>query len=475
MARSDTAITRQISGSSVPIAEVRHRLQTTFEAGRTRSLDWRRAQLVGLQRMLQDHEARLLDALAADLGRPEAEAFGADIGHCRGEIRHAIDHVAEWMQPDKVRVPLIARPARAHVQHEPLGTVLVIAPWNYPIQLLLEPMVAAIAAGNCVVGKPSELAPACSAAIAELVPQYVDSEAVAIVEGGVQEATALLDLPWDHVFFTGSTRIGKVVMAAAARHLTPVTLELGGKSPAYVAADADLVVAARRIVWGKFLNAGQTCIAPDYVLVDHEVRDVFVARLTEAITGFYGTDARASRDYGRIVNAHHVERLRALLDAPGSGRVAIGGEIDVPARFIAPTVLVEPDVNGALMADEIFGPLLPVIGVAGRDHAIAFVNERPKPLALYVFTSDSGAADDVLARTSSGGACVNHTLMHLLPPELPFGGVGQSGMGAYHGRSGFETFSHAKSVLTKPTSPDPKIAYPPYTRGKLWAIRKVLR
>ena len=449
-------------------------LRATFDSGRTRSLGWRQEQLAGLRRMMDEADAELTEALRQDLGRPSMEAYAADIGHTKAELRHLAKHVARWMRPTKVRVPLTAAPAKAWIQPEPLGVALVIAPWNYPIQLLVEPLAAAVAAGNCVVAKPSELAPACSAALARLLPRYVDPEAITVVEGGVEETTALLAERWDHIFFTGSTAVGRIVAAAAARHLTPTVLELGGKSPTYVHASANLDVAARRIAWGKFLNAGQTCIAPDYVLVDHQVRDQLVDALAARITEFFGADPQQSASFGRIVNERHLARVAGLLDA-GAGTVAVGGAIDPAARFVAPTVTVEPSPDSPVMQEEIFGPVLPVLGVDGPDEAVAFITARPKPLALYVFGDDDAVIDAVVSGTSSGGVCINQTLMHLLPSDLPFGGVGDSGMGAYHGKAGFDVFSHRKSVLRKPVTPDLKVLYPPYRAPVERVIRKILR
>jgi aldehyde dehydrogenase (NAD+) len=450
------------------------RLRATFATGCTRPLAWRKAQLSGLRKMMEEGEEELLEALRLDLGRPRVEAFAADIGHTKAELRHIDDHVARWMRPTRVRVPMAAAPAKATIEVQPLGVALVIAPWNYPIQLLVEPMAAAIAAGNCVVGKPSEMSPACSAALARLLPRYVDSDAVVLVEGAVQETTALLDERWDHIFFTGSTAVGRVVAEAAAKHLTPTTLELGGKSPTYVHASADLDVTARRIAWGKFLNAGQTCIAPDYVLVDSSIRDALVDKLVGQVRSFYGSDPKQSDSFGRIVNPRHLDRLRRLFDSE-SGTVATGGEFSVSDRYMAPTITVEPPVDSPVMQEEIFGPLLPVLGVDGPAAAAEFINARPKPLALYVFAGDSGQVDAMIERTSSGGVCVNQTLMHLLPPALPFGGVGDSGMGSYHGRSGFDAFSHHRSVLRKPTFPDLKLLYPPYRKLAERLVKRVIR
>jgi aldehyde dehydrogenase (NAD+) len=460
--------------AQIDAATVGKQLRATFDSGRTRPIAWREAQLAGLRRMMEEAEDELLAALQADLGRPPVEAFAADIGHTKAELRHLAKHVARWVKPTRVRMPATVVPAKGWTVPEPLGVVLVIAPWNYPFQLLIEPVGAALAAGNCVVAKPSELAPACSAAMARLLPRYVDPEAVVVVEGGVDETTALLAERWDHIFFTGSTAVGRVVAEAAAKHLTPTVLELGGKSPTYVHRSADLDVAARRIAWGKFLNAGQTCIAPDYLLVDHQVKDALVEKLGEQIGAFYGADPKTSASFGRIVNQRHVSRLQGLLDR-GAGTVVAGGQVDAAERFVAPTVTVEPSPDSPVMQEEIFGPILPVLGVDGPDEAKAFIAARPKPLALYVFAQQDDVIDDVLATTTSGGVCVNQTLMHLLPPDLPFGGVGDSGMGAYHGKAGFDAFSHRKSVLRKPTRPDIKLLYPPYRSLALRLVKKLVR
>ena len=449
------------------------RLRSSFESGLTRPLSWRRAQLTQMQRMLVEKEADWLDALRADLGKSATEGWATDIGTVNVEIDHLLRHLNGWSAPRKVRVPLKLGPGRATVVPEPLGVALILAPWNYPIQLLLLPMAFALGAGNCVMGKPSELVPATSAALARLVPGYLDERAVAIVEGGADVATALLAERWDHIFYTGNGRIGRIVMEAAATHLTPVTLELGGKSPALVDSESNLDVAARRIAWGRFVNAGQTCVAPDYVLVHRDVTEALLTKLAAAVRTFYGPDPRQSRDYARIVDDGHVRRLSALLDET-KGRVVTGGEVEPSQRYVAPTIVRDVTWDDALMADEIFGPILPVIPVADMDAAIDAVNARPKPLALYLFTSRPGAADRVIERTSSGGVCVNGTIYQFLAPDLPFGGVGASGMGAYHGQRGFDTFSHLKAVLERATWADPSIAYPPYARLKDRILRRLM-
>ena len=460
--------------ATIDAATINKTLRATFDSGRTRSTTWRKEQIAGLRRMMEEGEAELIEALRQDLGRPTVEAFAADIGHTKAELRHIAKHLERWAKPTKIRVPITVAPAKGWVQPEPLGVALIISPWNYPIQLLVEPMAAALAAGNCVLAKPSELAPACSAVLARLLTTYLDNDAVIVVEGGVEETTALLAERWDHIFFTGSTAVGRVVAAAAAKHLTPTVLELGGKSPTYVHASANLDVAARRIAWGKFLNAGQTCIAPDYILADASIQDALVDKLTAQIDAFYGADPQGSSSFGRIVNDRHLSRLKGLLDR-GAGSVAAGGTIDEVARYVAPTITVDPSLDSPIMQEEIFGPILPVLSVDGPADAVAFITARPKPLSLYVFADEQAAIDTVVDGTSSGGVCINHTLMHLLPADLPFGGVGDSGMGAYHGKSGFDAFSHHKSVLRKPIKPDLKMLYPPYKPTVERLIRKLLR
>lgn len=457
-----------------PYGELIAGLRRTFDSGRTRSTEWRRTQLDGLLTLLTAHEDEMVAALKEDLGRPVAEAFAADIGVSRLHIRYLRKHFESWSQPTKVFPGVLSLPAKAEIIHEPLGVALVISPWNYPIQLLVEPMAAALAAGNCVVAKPSELSPACSAVLARLLPKYLDDDAVVVVEGGVPETTALLELQFDHIFFTGSTTVGRVVMQAAAKYLTPVTLELGGKSPTIVAADADLEVAARRIMWGKLMNAGQTCIAPDYVLVESSVKDRLVEKMVATIGEFYGADPALTPDLGRIVNERHHDRLTGLVKGAG-GQVVTGGTFDRSTRYLAPTIIVDPDLDSPIMNEEIFGPVLPVIGVDSIEDAIMFVNDRDKPLALYVFSGSDEIAQRVLSRTSSGGACINHAVVHILPDNMPFGGVGPSGMGAYHGKAGFDVFTHHRSVVRRSARPDPKMLYPPYGGWKDKLIRLVFK
>ncbi|MEU8034419.1 aldehyde dehydrogenase family protein [Streptomyces sp. NPDC049099] len=437
------------SATEQPAAIV-SRLRATFATGRTRPVEWRTGQLRRLRAMLTERGADLAAALHADLGKSSTEAHRTEIDFTVREIDHTLDHLADWLRPEPAPVPAhLGADARAWTQYDPLGVVLVIAPWNYPAQLLLAPMVGALASGNAVVAKPSELAPATSAALAELIPAYLDTDAVAVVEGGVPETTALLAERFDHIFYTGNGAVGRIVMRAAAEHLTPVTLELGGKSPVFVDRDADLDVVADRLARGKFLNAGQTCVAPDYVLTDPETAPVLEAALVRAVEALYGTDPAASPEYGRIVNERHFDRLSGLLD---SGRIAVGGTSDRTAKYIAPTVLVDVDPKSPVMQEEIFGPILPVVTVSGLDEAIDFINDRDKPLALYVFTESEQTRARFAAETSSGGLGHGLPLAHLTVSDLPFGGVGESGMGSYHGRYSIETFSHRKAVLEKPLS-----------------------
>ncbi|ANP52796.1 aldehyde dehydrogenase (NAD+) [Streptomyces griseochromogenes] len=429
-------------------ADVVARLRATFRTGRTKPVEWRTGQLRRLRAMLTENGADLATALHADLGKSSAEAYRTEIDFTVREIDHTLDHLDEWLRPESAPVPAhLGADAAAWTQYDPLGVVLVIAPWNYPAQLLLAPMVGALASGNAVVAKPSELAPATSAALAGLIPAYLDTDAVAVVEGGVPETTALLAERFDHIFYTGNGAVGRIVMRAAAEHLTPVALELGGKSPVFVDRGTDLDVVADRLARGKFLNAGQTCVAPDYVLADPETAAALEAALVRVVQAVFGTDPQTSPEYGRIVNERHFDRLCALL---GSGRVAVGGGSDRADKYIAPTVLADVDPKSPVMREEIFGPILPIVTVSGLDEAIAFINDRDKPLALYVFTESEETRGRIAAETSSGGLGYGLPLAHLTVSDLPFGGVGESGMGSYHGRYSIETFSHRKAVLAKP-------------------------
>ncbi|MFE9900853.1 aldehyde dehydrogenase family protein [Streptomyces achromogenes] len=431
-------------------ADVVARLRATFATGRTKSVDWRTDQLLRMRALLTERGADLAAALRADLGKSDTEAYRTEIDFTVREIDHTLEHLADWLRPEPAPVPPhLGADATAWTQYDPLGVVLVIAPWNYPAQLLLAPMVGALASGNAVVAKPSELAPATSAALAGLIPAYLDRDAVTVVEGGVPETTALLAERFDHIFYTGNGTVGRIVMRAAAEHLTPVTLELGGKSPVFVDRGTDLEAVADRLARGKFLNAGQTCVAPDYVLTDPETAPALEAALVRAVEKLFGADPARSPEYGRIVNERHFDRLSGLL---GSGRVAVGGVGDRAAKYLAPTVLADVDPASPVMREEIFGPILPIVTVAGLDEAIGFINDRDKPLALYVFSESDETRARIAAETSSGGLGYGLPVAHLTVSDLPFGGVGESGMGNYHGRYSIETFSHRKAVLAKPLS-----------------------
>lgn len=456
------------------IPDIVRELREGYRSGIVRDNDSRASQLRRLRALVTEQQERLIDALVTDLGKPRVEAYSTEIAFTVNEIDHTLKHLDGWTTPSRVKVPLTLKPGKASLVPEPLGVACIIAPWNYPVQLLLAPLVAALAAGNTAVLKPSEVTPTVAALIEELVPRYLDARAVAVVTGAVEETTALLEQRFDHIFYTGNGAVGRVVMRAAAEHLTPVTLELGGKSPAIVAADANLAVAARRIAWAKFLNAGQTCVAPDYVLVERGVEGELIDGLTTAVGEFFGDDPQASADYARIVNERHHDRLTALLDAGGFEATAIGGTGDRETRYLAPTVVTGVTPEAMLMQDEIFGPILPVLAVDDIAAAIRFVNDRDKPLALYAFSESNSVLEHVVVNTTAGGVTLNHAILHLAVPELPFGGVGPSGTGSYHGKAGFDTFSHHKSVLTTRSRPDPTLLYPPYSKIKQALIRRFM-
>ncbi|KNC18718.1 aldehyde dehydrogenase [Arthrobacter sp. RIT-PI-e] len=442
-----------------------------FESGATRGGGWRRAQLNALLRMLTEGEDELTRALEEDLGKGRTEAFLSEIAVVRAETEYALKHLNYWMAPEKIAVPAGFRPARAWTQPRPLGVVLVIGPWNYPVQLVLAPLVGALAAGNAAVLKPSELAPRSSRALARLVPQYLDPSAVSVMEGGVETSTALLAEPFDHVFYTGGERVGKIVMKSAAEHLTPVTLELGGKPPAG-GGGGDPGAGARRIAYGKFMNAAQTCGAPAYALTTPDRAPALAAALPAAITEFYGTDPKESEDYGRIVNEQHFDRLVGLLDG---GRIFSGGRHDRAARYLEPTILRDVDPSSPLMQEEIFGPLLPILEVEDLEEAIGFVNARPHPLAAYLFSDREEHLRAFTWHVQAGGIAHNVCTVQLAVPGLPFGGVGASGMGTYHGKRSFETFSHLQPVFSKPTGVDTlRVAYPPFGAVKRKLLRKLL-
>lgn len=429
-----------------------------FQSGATHSLEFRSSQLRKLHDALVANESSLLTALHADLRKSAHDAFLGEIGFVLSEIRHALHHLSMWAKPSGRRVPWAAWPGKAFLRPEPFGVVLIIGPWNYPLQLTLMPLVGAVAAGNCVVLKPSEVAPHTAEAIAKLIRDTFATEYVTVCEGERDIAEALLRERFDKIFFTGGTAVGRLVMAAAARNLTPVTLELGGKCPCLVCADAPLEITARRIVWGKFMNAGQTCVAPDFLLVDQRIRENLLAALKRAVRQFYGESPQTSPDYGRIINRRHFERLMSLL---ATGRIVHGGQHNADDLFLAPTILTDVPHDSLVMQEEIFGPILPVLEFEKLDDALARLRNQPTPLALYLFTQDRVLQERVLDTVRSGGVCFNDTIVHILGKQLPFGGLGESGMGAYHGKASFDCFTHYRSVLRRSFRFDAKFRYPP--------------
>ncbi|MDD4867390.1 MAG: aldehyde dehydrogenase family protein [Mycobacterium sp.] len=463
---------QSVSGTAarpVDIPTTVARLRSTFATGRTRDLEWRKGQLLQLRKLMEENEATIGAALADDLDRNLFEAYIADIAITASEAKYAAKHLRRWTRRKYVLLEVAQLPGRGWVEYEPYGTVLIIGAWNYPFYLTLGPAVGAIAAGNAVILKPSEIAPASSHLMAELVPRYLDNDAIAVVEGDGSVSQELIALGLDRVMFTGSTETGRKVYQGAAPHLTPVTLELGGKSPVIVAADADIDVAAKRIAWMKLLNGGQTCVAPDYVLADAKIRDELVDKIGAAIAKFRSKNPEGMR----IVNRRQFDRLRAYLSGT-DGRITVGGDCDPSTLRIQPTVVVDPDLDGPLMCNEIFGPILPVVTAQSLDDAIHFVNARPKPLAVYLFTKSRATRERVITEVPAGGMLVNHLAFQVSTAKLPFGGVGTSGLGAYHGKFGFEEFSHRKSVLTKPTRPDfSHFIYPPYTDRAFKMVRKL--
>ncbi|OBF80048.1 aldehyde dehydrogenase [Mycobacterium sp. 852002-51163_SCH5372311] len=456
------------------IAATVARLRKTFASGRTRNIEWRKQQLLQLAKLMEENEDAIAKALAEDLDRNAAEAFIADVAGTIAEAKYAAKKLRKWTRRKYLLLEVPQLPGRGWIEYEPYGTVLIIGAWNYPFYLTLGPAVGAIAAGNAVVLKPSEIAAASSRLMAELVPRYLDKDAIAVVEGDGMVSQELIAQGLDRVMFTGGTEIGRKVYEGAASHLTPVTLELGGKSPVIVAADADVDVAAKRIAWIKIMNAGQTCVAPDYVLADASIRDELVDKIGAALNKFRSKDDPSGM---RIVNQRQFDRLSSYIseaEKDGKSKVAVGGKCDASSLRIQPTVVVDPDPEGPLMKNEIFGPILPVLTVKSLDEAIDFINARPKPLSAYVFTKSRETRERVIKEVSAGGMLVNHLAFQVSTAKLPFGGVGPSGMGAYHGKWGFDEFSHRKSVLTKPTRPDfSSMLYPPYTERALKLARRL--
>ncbi|MGE4233947.1 MAG: aldehyde dehydrogenase [Bacteriovoracia bacterium] len=439
-----------------------------FDAGRTRDLEFRLRALDALKKAVLEHEGSILDAALRDMGKPSFEAFASEIFLVLEEINYAKKNLRTWAQPKKVQTSILALFSKSEIHAEPLGQILVIAPWNYPFQLSLTPLVSAIAAGNCVIVKPSEISENSSRVIHKLISEAFEPEFVTCVEGGVSETQELLKEHFNHIFFTGSTGVGKKIYEAAAKTLSPVTLELGGKSPCIVDKNTDLRIAAKRIVWGKFFNVGQTCVAPDYLVVHKSIKDKFVSACIHQIEEFFGKNPQESPEYGRIINKTHFDRLKNLTK---DCKIIYGGKFDEEDRYISPTLVEGANPEAPIMQQEIFGPLLPILTFETFQDLMITIRNQPDPLSLYVFTSDSEFEKKVLSLIPFGGGCVNDTLMHLNSTQLPFGGRGTSGIGAYHGRTGFGLFSHQKGILKAPRRFDLPIRYAPYKEWKTKLLR----
>lgn len=443
-----------------------------FAGGETQSLAFRTEMLKTLRQAIHDHEAEIFRALEQDLKKSRVDAYSSEIGACLTEIRHTLKHLKRWMKPQRVRSAWLFPLSRACIMSEPLGLSLILSPWNYPFRLAIAPLIASMAAGNCVILKPSELSSHTEAVLAQMIASHFPDHYLTVQCGGPDCAQALLKHRFDHILYTGGETVGRLVMQAAAEHTTPVTLELGGKSPCIVDENCDLTRTAKRIAWGKFLNAGQTCVAPDYLLVHRNIKEKLSAEIYRWITTFYGERPQDSPDYARIINEHHFDRLMALLS---EGKVIYGGKTDRDALYISPTLIQDLPEQARIMDEEIFGPILPILEFTVLAQAIDLINQRPKPLALYIFARDRQTQQRIIAQTSSGGVCVNDTIVHLSVSNLPFGGVGASGFGRYHGKSGFDTFSNAKSVLYQTTLFDIPQRFPPARPSDLKILRRLLK
>lgn len=445
--------------------------KTFFRSGQTRPKEFRVSMLEKLSTIIRTNESDICRALKLDLNKSETEAYVTEIGFLLEEIRFTLKHLDKWMKPERVKTAKTHIGSKAFKMPEPYGVTLIIAPWNYPFQLQLAPLIGAIAAGNTAILKPSELTPHTSNLLAKIVGEAFEPEYIKVLEGGVETTSQLLDQPFDYIFFTGSVPVGKIVMEAAAKRLIPITLELGGKSPCIVDETANLELAAKRIAFGKFINAGQTCIAPDYLYLHRNVRDQFLEEFKKVINDFYGENPLENEDYTRIVNERHFTRLKGYLS---DGEILFGGQFDEKSLKITPTLIDVQDLTTGVMTDEIFGPIFPVIEYSDIQEAVDFIIDRPKPLALYLFTTNEKIEKQVTETISFGGGCINDTLMHIATPFLPFGGVGESGMGTYHGESSFQAFSHYKSVLKQTNRFDFSFRYPNAKNG-LKTIKKFMK
>ncbi|KAL3638831.1 hypothetical protein CASFOL_016738 [Castilleja foliolosa] len=451
-------------------------LRSVYISGKTKGYEWRVSQLKAIIKITTYHEKEIIQALRSDLNKPELESFVHEISAVTGACKSALKDLPRWMKPEKVKTSMTTFPSSGEIVSEPLGVVLIISTWNYPFRLSLDPVIGAIAAGNAVVLKPSEVAPATSSVLSKLLGEYMDTSAVKVVEGGVQETTALLEQKWDKIFYTGNSKIGRIILAAAAKHLTPVILELGGKCPVVVDSNVNLNVAAKRIISGKWgCNSGQTCVSPDYVVTTKAYASTLVDAISYELEKFYGKDPLQSNDLSSIINSRHFDRLEKLVDDEKvSGKVVVGGQRDKAKLKFAPTVLLDVPLDSLIMNEEIFGPLLPIITVPKIQDSIGLIISKEKPLAAYMFTNDKRLKEDFIRNVSAGGMCINETTLHLAEPTLPFGGVGESGTGAYHGKFSFDAFSHKKAVLHRGFNGDISARYPPYTSRKLNFLKAIL-
>jgi aldehyde dehydrogenase (NAD+) len=452
------------------IKELAHQMRSLCLTHGTLPVSLRKERILKLKKSIQERESLINQALKEDLGKSTFETYATEIGFILDEIGHTLKNIDEWSKPKKVKTPLTLFPGKSTVYPEAYGVVLIISPWNYPFQLCLSPLIGAVAAGNRVVIKPSEFAPKTSSVIQLILEDVFKKDEVILVEGGVEETQILLTQKFDYIFFTGSTMVGKIIMRAASEYLTPVTLELGGKSPCLIEESANLDMAAKRCAWGKFLNAGQTCVAPDYVLVPRHLQEEFISKLKNHLQVFYG-NVKSSKDYPRIINEKHFDRLMSLVVTE---KLAIGGDSSREEKYISPTVMKDVSWNDKVMEDEIFGPLLPIIPYDSLPDAIEQIVTRPKPLAFYVFSENESKRQEIITKVPFGGGCINDTVIHLANPNLPFGGVGTSGIGSYHGKKSFDTFTHYKSVFEQGSLVDIPLRYPPY-EGKLSWLKLFIR
>ncbi|MTK14250.1 MAG: aldehyde dehydrogenase [Clostridiaceae bacterium] len=454
------------------ILDVLKKQKEYFYEGETKNVDFRIKQLQKLKVAIKDNEKLIMEALYKDLHKPEFEAYATEIGYIYDSIGYFIKNLKKWAKVRRVKTPAVHFGSRSYIYAEPYGSVLIVGPFNYPFQLIMEPLIGAISAGNCVVIKPSEYTANVSKIVYKIIKENFHEKYIEVIEGGKEETSVLINSPFDYIFFTGSVAVGKIVAEAAAKNQMPVTLELGGKSPTIIHKDANIESASERIIWGKFMNVGQTCVAPDYLLVHKEIKDQLVSKLVEKIKVFYGNNPKTSKDYGRIVNEKQLSRIKGLIN---EDKVIFGGDYDVEELYIAPTIMNNVTWEDKVMEEEIFGPVLPVLEYEDLNEVTNKINSRPKPLALYLFTESREVEKKVVENISYGGGCINDTMTHLASPFLPFGGVGTAGVGSYHGQRSFETFSHMKSVLKKSTRFNLRFIFPPYTKKKMAILRRAMK